>query len=379
MNSVFSRGVGREKLPLGGAMKQMILSGTLAFWAVLSQAFPIEENRPGLTLRETFDLYVRSIQKSDLKSLFTTVTGKDDFLFLTSTGKIINTRADYYKFHEDWFQEKDWEMPVDNIDVREGKDFGTARAIFHYRSKSPEGSTEALDSWFTLVFQKEAGMWKVVADICTPIQRFSTEANPEIKYTSDQQYLFEIIKGRRTVRRFKPAPLPQEHILKILDAARFAPTSGNQQPWKFLVVQDRAKLDRLKEEACSWRLEKYKEKAKPSVQELLAAREKLKTVMEDVLSAPVYVAVLTDLQAQYPDDSVYDGSLAAGCLMIAARALGYGTGFFTTYFPENQMRKFFGIPDRYKLICFTPIGIPEDWPPAPAKKSLEEFVVFEKF
>jgi nitroreductase len=66
-------------------------------------------------------------------------------------------------------------------------------------------------------------------------------------------------------------------------------------------------------------------------------------------------------------------------LMIAARSLGYGTGFYTTYFPETRMREFLGIPDRYNLVCFTPIGVPAEWPPAPAKRPLEEFVVFEKF
>jgi nitroreductase len=68
-----------------------------------------------------------------------------------------------------------------------------------------------------------------------------------------------------------------------------------------------------------------------------------------------------------------------GNLMIAARALGYGTGFFTSFFPEVRMREFFHIPERYGLICFTPIGVPEEWPPVPAKKSLDDFVVFDAF
>ena len=83
-------------------------------------------------------------------------------------------------------------------------------------------------------------------------------------YTAEQEYLFDIIKNRRTVRDFKPTPVPKEHILKILDMARSAPTSGNQQPWKFLVVQDRAKLDRLKVEAVAWFLAEYEKRRKPA-------------------------------------------------------------------------------------------------------------------
>ena len=82
-------------------------------------------------------------------------------------------------------------------------------------------------------------MWKVISDIYTPINRYITEENKEIKYDEKQTYLLNIIKNRRTVRKFKFTHVPEEHIIKILDAARFAPTAGNQQPWKFLVIRDR--------------------------------------------------------------------------------------------------------------------------------------------
>jgi nitroreductase len=198
-------------------------------------------------------------------------------------------------------------------------------------------------------------------------------------FTSEQEYLFDIIKSRRTVRDFRPDPVPKEHILKILDMARSAPTSGNQQPWKFLVIQDRGKLDLLKGRAVAWFLEDYEKRIKPDPKVLERIRKELPATMAKVLSAPVYVAVLTDSRSSYPPDNRHDGPLAVAMLMIAARALGYGTGFYTTYFPEARMREYLGIPERYNLVCFTPIGVPVEWPPAPPKKPLEEFVVFEKF
>jgi nitroreductase/ketosteroid isomerase-like protein len=355
---------------------------TLSFLALLffgPPLFAAEENRPGLSLKETFELYVRSIQNSDLKSLFTTVSNNPKFFFLTSRARLIDTREGYHKFHEEWFKEKEWEMPVELVEAVEGKDYGYTNAIYHYRGRTPEGGWAVLDSYFTMIFHKEDGMWKVVADVCTPINRCQTEANPEIKYSAEQVFCLETIKSRRTVRKFKPTPVPKEHILKILDAARMAPTAGNQQPWKFLVVQNKEKLAELQREALSWYLELYQMKKKPTEEELAKARESVKNVLENVLSAPVYVAVLVDSNAKYPDDILYDGTLAAENLMIAARALGYGTGFFTTFFPEEKMKKFFNIPEPYKLICFTPVGVPEEWPQTPAKKKLEEVVIFEKF
>jgi nitroreductase/ketosteroid isomerase-like protein len=338
-----------------------------------------EVNRPGLSLRKTFDIYVRAVQNSDLKNLFSTVTNNEKFFFLTSTGKLIDTRQGYYKFHEDWFKEEDWEMPVDLLGVHEGKEYGFTTAVFHYRSKIPEGGKYILDSYFTLVFHKEEGMWKVVADVCTPINRYSTEEKPEIKYTSDQAYLFNMIKNRRTVRKFKSTQVPKDHILKILDAACFAPTAGNQQPWKFLVIQDRKKLDQVQKEALSWYLDEYEKSRKPTQEELSQTQDAIKKILENVLSARVYVAVLVDTKAKYPDYILYDGTLAAGYLMIAARALGYGTGFFTSFFPEEKMKRFFNIPEQYKLICFTPVGVPDKWPETPPKKKLEEIVIFESF
>jgi nitroreductase/ketosteroid isomerase-like protein len=340
---------------------------------------PQERNRPGLSIKETFDIYVRSVQNSDLEALFTTVTEEKKFFFLTTTGVLISSRTDYYTFHQDWFKEDDWEMPVEYLEDHEGQEYGYATALFHYKEKRPDGGAVFIDSYFTLIFHREDNMWKVVADICTPIDRSYSDPNSDSRYSSKQNFLFETIKNRRTVRRFKPAPVPKEHILKILDAARFAPTAGNQQPWKFLVIQDRKKLDDLRKHAFSWYLKRYPQRIKSNQEEKTKIEQALKERLDNVLSAPVYIAVLVDDKTRYADYALQDGVLAAGQLMIAARSLGYGTGFFTTFFAEKEMKEFFKIPDRYKLICFTPIGIPHEWPETPEKKKLEDLVVFDSF
>jgi nitroreductase len=201
----------------------------------------------------------------------------------------------------------------------------------------------------------------------------------EIQYTPEQEFLFNILKTRRTVRKYKPTAVPKEHLLKILDAARMAATAGNQQPWRFLVVQDQEKLARLRAETLAGALKAIEEREKTLNQKLDAAKENARKYYEGILSAPVYVAVLVDTKATYPDFILYDGTLAAGNLMLAARALGYGTAFLTSAIPEDKLRAFLRLPDQYKLICFTPIGVPEEWPPTPPKKPLDEVVVFESF
>ena len=65
--------------------------------------------------------------------------------------------------------------------------------------------------------------------------------------------------------------------------------------------------------------------------------------------------------------------------MIAARSLGYGTGFYTTYFPEARMRRVSRHSRPLQSRLLHPDRRSVEWPPAPPKKPLEEFVVFEKF
>ncbi|HKJ67291.1 MAG TPA: nitroreductase family protein [bacterium] len=353
----------------------VIIAGTI----VLSGNLLPAQHHPGLTLRQTFNRYVEAVQHSDLETLFTTVTTDSEFCFLTSSGEYITTRQGYYDFHQRWFQEANWEMPVELLKVHEGESYGYTVAKFFYKSETPDERIYNLDSYFTLIFRKEADAWKVVTDICTPIRRYITDPEGEVEYTQDQEYLFDIFRNRRTVRQFKSTPVPHAHIMRILNAARYAPTAGNQQPWKFLVVQDRNTLDQLKEKALAWYIESYQAKRQPSENEPEAMKNSLRPVLQNVLSAPVYVAVLVDSLTKYPQYIIHDGTLAAGYLMIAARSLGYGTGFFTTFFPEDHMKEFFDIPDRYKLICFTPIGIPEKWPETPPKKKSEDLIVFEHF
>ena len=187
---------------------------------------------------------------------------------------------------------------------------------------------------------------------------------------------FEVVTARRSVRKFTERPVPEEDLRRILDAARLAPTSGNQQPWRFLVVRNRATLDRIKE-TCIERSIAARQARQGAV-----TPEQTETVRQyysDYLSAPVYVVVLTDGESRYPTYNHWDGPLAAGYLMLAARALGYGTVFATDSIPEEVTREVLSIPPRYTRVCFTPIGVPEVWPESPAKKELGEFIVHETF
>ena len=92
---------------------------------------------------------------------------------------------------------------------------------------------------------------------------------------------------------------------------------------------------------------------------------------------PNLIVILTDDQSTYPDYNHWDGPMAAGYLMLAARALGYGTVFITDAISDAITKKVLNIPDRYTRVCITPLGVPVEWPQSPPKKPLEDFIAWE--
>ena len=186
---------------------------------------------------------------------------------------------------------------------------------------------------------------------------------------------WDVVKNRRSVRKYKSNPIPDEHINKIIDAARMAPTSGNQQPWKFLVIKEKNQIKALKKESLKAYENYFKETKKFSGEELVEQMKKAeKRLISGYLSAPAYIVILTNNNSKYPSYNHHDGPLAAGYLMLAARALGYGTVYITDAISVEVTKKAFQIPDNYTRVCITPIGIPVEWP-TKEKKDFSEFVI----
>ncbi len=198
----------------------------------------------------------------------------------------------------------------------------------------------------------------------------------------DPNAFVSVFPKRQTVRRYKPDPVPREHIEKILNAARCGPTCMNQQPWKFLVIQDKAKIMEMRKRTLnllSRRFDEFAEKNSGMKPEDLERRKAGSLrFTEGYFTAPVYVAVLVDSESQCSGYALkHDGPIAAAYLMLAARAFGYGTAYLTDGIPEQVTREVLAIPARYTRICITPIGIPDGWPKPVQKRRLEEMVAYE--
>lgn len=187
---------------------------------------------------------------------------------------------------------------------------------------------------------------------------------------------------RQTVRRYKPDPVPEDHLRQILDAARRAPTCMNQQPWKFLIIRKPETIERMKKETLALLAQRFESPAAKqlglSPADFEARKKKSVEFTSGYFTAPVYVVVLVDSESACSTYAQrHDGPIAAGYLMIAARAFGYGTAYLTDGIPDQVTKDVLKIPERYKRVCITPIGVPDGWPRQQQKRKLEEMVAYE--
>ncbi len=178
---------------------------------------------------------------------------------------------------------------------------------------------------------------------------------------------FEVVHTQRSIRTFKPDPVPEEELWKMLDAAIRAPSGSNTQPWGFLVVRDDAKRQAIARAvlAEAGDLEERRQEAlqlDPTRQRMRLASLAFR---ENVASAPVLIipclvaptSPTTDITSLHAGSSIYG---AVQNMMLAARALGIGTVLTTFDMSiEDTIREEFGLPDDAQPVAVIPVGYPD--------------------
>ena len=179
--------------------------------------------------------------------------------------------------------------------------------------------------------------------------------------------LHQVIQGRRDVRRFRPDPVPDEILLRVLGAAHAAPSVGHSQPWRFLVVRDPAIRDHAAVLTDRERL-RQAEQLEPD-----AARRLLDLQLEGVREAPLGIVVCCDRRtaaagvlgrATFPDADLWSCAAAIQNLWLAARAEGLGLGWVTLFRPDD-LAALLGLPDGVVTLGWLCLGWPDERPPAP--------------
>lgn len=167
--------------------------------------------------------------------------------------------------------------------------------------------------------------------------------------------VLEVIKGRRSVRSFKPDPIPEEHLKLILEAGLWAPSGGNAQPWEFVLVRERQVID------------------------------KIRLFSPGLFGDPYALIVLcvNKNRIKRRDESgkqiaLMDVAMAAQNMMLEAYYLGVGSCPIAS-FNKTAIKELLDMPDHVDPVLMVSLGYPEKWPEPPKRRPFEEVVHYEKY
>ncbi|HEY3811516.1 MAG TPA: 5,6-dimethylbenzimidazole synthase, partial [Acidimicrobiales bacterium] len=205
----------------------------------------------------------------------------------------------------------------------------------------------------------------------------------------ERQVLHRILAARRDIRRFRPDPVGEDILARVLAAAHTAPSVGHSQPWRFVLVTDATTRTRAAVLADRARL------AQAQAMTPEAGRHLLDLDLEGIREAPLGLVVCCDRRvapagvlgrATFVDADMWSCACAIENLWLAARAEGLGVGWVTLFEPE-ELAGLVGAPEGVATLGWLCLGWPDERPPAPGlerrgwsqRLSLDDLVVRERW
>lgn len=188
----------------------------------------------------------------------------------------------------------------------------------------------------------------------------------------------EAVIRRRSIRKFKEDPISEKALLKVLEAGRWAPSAGNSQPWRFVVITD---VDVKKRIAlvCTEFSRKAWTKFSSERAKYLAARggswDKSSMAKIPVLVAVCYTT-LERLREELVLGSVWT---AIENMLLAATSEDLGSCIYTFYDveEEDKMKAILGVPDGFRIAAMIQLGYSAVDPRAPSRKTINEIVSYQ--
>ena len=189
--------------------------------------------------------------------------------------------------------------------------------------------------------------------------------------------VMETIQKRRSIRKFKPDPVPDELIDQLLEAARLAPSGTNRQPWRFQIVTDPVIKERLFNEAS------FGAKHLLEAPVIIVCGSELLTFVKGHELAPPgseYFGADSedweDIKQFLPDAHLYTG-IAVEHMVLAGTALGLGTCWLQRI-RYGQVAKILGWPRHIVVLTLLLVGYPDEDPPPRPRLPLEDIILREQ-
>jgi len=178
----------------------------------------------------------------------------------------------------------------------------------------------------------------------------------------------DIVKGRRSNRKYLDKDVPDELVQQVLEAVRWAPSGGNIQPWEVIVIRDPDTKKRLQDTLGGYNPARKAIVAAPLLL-VLCAKEKIPdTYRKD-----------KDILTKFGDWwFLFHLGSAAQNLCLAAHDMGLGT-VMVGFFDHDRAKEILEVPEGYEVVLMTPLGYPASAPKAPARRPITEFSHSERF
>ena len=206
----------------------------------------------------------------------------------------------------------------------------------------------------------------VIGDTSTSAERAS-DVNGWAFTEEARESFYQIIGARRDIRKFRPDEIPEEILLKILDAGHKAPSVGHSQPWRFIKVTDPSIRQSAAVLADKERLRQA------SLLQPDSARRLLDLQLEGIREAPIGIVIACDRRthatgvlgrATFPDADMWSAACAIENIWLASRAEGLGLGWVTLFKPE-ELADLLHLPDGVETLGWLCLGWPDERPPTP--------------
>jgi F420 biosynthesis protein FbiB-like protein len=190
--------------------------------------------------------------------------------------------------------------------------------------------------------------------------------------------LFDVLKRRRSIRKYIDKPVSREFILEVLSAANFAPSAHNSQPWRFVVVEDNAvKRELSKRMAEAWATDMAKDASRVDETKRVERRQRFTNVPTLVVACLSLedMKVFPDEQRQRTERDLVVESLGAAIqnMLLTAHNLGLGACWYCApAFCKQTVREALNIPEYVEPTALITMGYPAESPAAPPKKDIKD-------
>lgn len=216
----------------------------------------------------------------------------------------------------------------------------------------------------------------------------------------DFQDLSELIKTRRSIRKFQDKPVPEELLIKAIELAAWAPNGGNYQPWRFLIVTNKSMINKMADEVKSKTLLMG---SWPEAEQFGETVQRWQKNSDFFRGAPVCIVVLMGKYLSMADQilktrgekdpiareirssrqlgnsSLQSVAAAISYLLITLHLFGLGSTWVAgVQVAKKEIEQLLHVPSEWDFVDLIPLGYPDETPVAPPRKPASEIVEFRR-